>query len=108
MTTDELSICGYCWTGSPLRARAPTSSSTRLTTSASTGCLMNTSVNDRIAALHAQALAQLERSRSRDLLPRLEPREHDHGLTEHWPGLQLAFVRAQRALRICRHDPGVV
>src|SRR5262249_29988168 len=48
MTTDELSILGYCWTGSVVSARQPTSTIARLTTIASTGWRMKTSVNERI------------------------------------------------------------
>src|SRR5215213_6410620 len=46
MTIDELSSWGYCCTGRPDNARQPTSTSTRFTTIARTGCLMKTSVND--------------------------------------------------------------
>src|SRR5215204_2879005 len=46
MTTDELSILGYCCTGSVVSARHPISTMTRLTTIARTGCLMKMSVND--------------------------------------------------------------
>ncbi len=43
MMTDELSIFGYCCTGSVDSARQPTSTITRLTTTASTGWRMKTS-----------------------------------------------------------------
>ena len=48
MMTDELSIFGYCCTGKVVSARHPTRTITRLTTTASTGCLMKISVNERI------------------------------------------------------------
>src|SRR5262245_17075569 len=48
MITDELSIFGYCCTGRVVSARQPTSKITRLTTTASTGCLINTSVKERM------------------------------------------------------------
>src|SRR5262245_34652368 len=48
MITDELSIFGYCCTGRVVSARQPTSRITRLTTIASTGCLINTSVKERM------------------------------------------------------------
>src|SRR6187401_3145924 len=46
MSTDELSIFGYCCTGREDSARHPIRTMTRLTTIASTGCLMNKSVNE--------------------------------------------------------------
>src|SRR5688500_13234041 len=102
MTTDELSICGYCCTGSELKARSPTSTSTRFTTNASTGCLMKISVKDRMAALpllgrrrrgrglqclHSHAFAQLERARRCEPLPHLDSAEHDHRLTQRGAAL---------------------
>src|SRR5687768_2847243 len=48
MMTDELSTLGNCCTGSVNNARAPTSTITRLTTIAMTGCLMKMSVNARM------------------------------------------------------------
>src|ERR1041384_411639 len=98
MSTDELSICGYCCTGKPLSARRPTSTMTRLTTSANTGCLMNTSVKERMAVLlsvllrrgggsglgrlHFDAFTQLEGAGGGELLARLQPFQHDHRLPE--------------------------
>ena len=49
MTTEELSICGYCCTGSVVAARQPTRTMTRLTTTASTGWRMKMSVIERMA-----------------------------------------------------------
>src|SRR5688500_7153852 len=46
MTTDVLSICGYCCTGNARSARQPTIRIATLTTIARTGWRMNTSVND--------------------------------------------------------------
>ena len=48
MITDELSIFGYCCNGRVVSARHPASTITRFTTTASTGCLMKMSVNDRM------------------------------------------------------------
>ena len=48
MITDELSIFGYCCNGRVVSARQPASTITRLTTTASTGCLMKMSVNERM------------------------------------------------------------
>ncbi len=46
--TDELSIFGYCCTGRLVSARQPTSTITRLTTTARTGCRMKMSVKERM------------------------------------------------------------
>ena len=86
MITDELSMLGNCWTGSVVSARTPTSTITRFTTAASTGCLMKMSVNDFIESTWSgsaavgcdgfgfrndrdqHCIAQLERAGGGDLL----------------------------------------
>jgi hypothetical protein len=49
MRIEDCSILGYCWTGRLLRARQPTRTITRLTTTARTGCLMKMSVKERMS-----------------------------------------------------------
>src|SRR5262250_1584504 len=99
MTTEELSIWGYCCTGRLESARHPTSTITRLTTMARTGCLMKMSVNERIPgslsiafrfwnsaglggigrrrrALDPDRLAELEGAARRHLIAGLEAAEN--------------------------------
>src|SRR5258705_7804571 len=103
MTTDELSILGYCCTGSVVSARHPISTMTRLTTIARTGCLMKMSVNDfrMMSSPSAGAdsigrlgfgdgdedgVAQLERARGGDAFARGEAVDDHDVVTEHGTG----------------------
>src|SRR4051812_10609630 len=106
MTTEELSIFGYCCTGSVVSARQPISTMTRLTTMARTGCLMKMSVNDfRMAGISVSAgadalglrgrwpgdrdehgVAQLERARGGDPLSGGEPVDDHDLVAEHRAG----------------------
>src|SRR3712207_1872843 len=108
MMTEELSSCGYCCTGRAASARQPMSTITKLTTTASTGCLIKMSVNEpmftsswlallKVGRLpdpardargvvcdrHKSCVVQLERSRSGHLLARGEPRVNEHLLADH-------------------------
>src|SRR5689334_12736752 len=109
MTTEELSIFGYCCTGSVDSARQPTRTRTRFTTIASTGCRMKTSVKEeregmaRVSVLasacmhglrddgcvgdrHQRRLAQLERARGGNLLARRQAIEDHDLVAEHGAG----------------------
>src|SRR5690606_19045347 len=110
MTIDELSMSGYCCTGSLDSARHPTSTMTRLTTMARTGCLMKVSVNGRIGSPRVQCgdraragnadqrgLAQLERAGRRDPLAGLEPGEDADLVADHRGGVDPPHVRANLA-----------
>src|SRR5262245_46924458 len=118
MRTEELSIFGYCCTGSVVSARQPTSTMTRLTTAARTGCLMKTSVKERMGFASARrvrglwlrllrhddedSLAQLERARGRDLLADREAGDDEHLVSEDRAALDLAQVRARFPRRVGR------
>src|SRR5690554_2317141 len=110
MTIDELSMSGYCCTGSLDRARHPTSTMTRLTTTARTGCLMNVSVNGRIGSPRVQGggdarvgnadqrgLAQLEGAGRRDPLAGLEPGQDADLVADHRGSADPPHVRADLA-----------
>src|SRR5262245_60948195 len=114
MTTDELSIRGYCCTGSDDNALHPARRMTRLTTTARTGCLMKMSVIERMSVLPAahdrdeRGLAKLERAGRRDLLARREP-TMDHDLvTQHRAALDRARMDAGRAVLLRRDHEDVV
>src|SRR5688500_59414 len=115
MMTDELSICGYCWTGRLVSARQPTRTMTRLTTAARTGCRMKMSVNDfmksvesfraggllgRVGDRDQGGLAQLERARGGDPLARLDPVVEQDFLAQHRAALDRADVRPRLAGRV--------
>src|SRR5512143_549423 len=123
ITTEELSILGYCWTGSPLSERQPTRRMTRLTTIARTGCLMKMSVKDRTGfswtsvepgrggdrgglALHR--LAQLEGPRGRDLLARREPLEDQSRVAHHRSAGHRSLVGPRRPGIVRGDHPDVV
>src|SRR5690606_39768521 len=110
MTIDELSMSGYCCTGSLDRARQPTSTMTRLTTIARTGCLMKVSVNGRIGSPRVQGggdarvgdadqrrLAQLERAGRRDLLAGFEPGQDPDLVADHRGRADPPHARAELA-----------
>src|SRR5262245_43425962 len=113
MTIDELSICGYCWTGSAEIARQPIKTSTTLTTTASTGCLMKRSVMERMGSAPVtresrrflghtdeHGVAQLERARHGDLLACLQSFGNHDVVPKHFARHDGALVRASLALLI--------
>src|SRR5919109_3716141 len=113
MRTDELSIFGYCWTGSIVNARQPVSAMTRFTTTASTGCLMKTSVIARMSGAAVRdrdegCVAELERARRRDPLTGGEPAQDHHVVPEHRPTLYRSQVRARFAFLVGGDDEDMV
>src|SRR5215213_465628 len=105
MTTEELSILGYCCTGSVVSARHPINTMTRLTTIARTGCLMKMSVNDfrmvgspsasadalglrlRVGNGDEDGVAQLERAGGGDALADGKAVDDHDLVAEHRAGL---------------------
>src|SRR5690349_1647923 len=121
MMIEELSICGYCCTGSAEIARQPTSTSTTLTTIARTGCLMKMSVMERMASTAAaresrrlachrdeHGVTQLERARHRNLLAGLQPFLDHDVIAKHLARNDGAHVRASLALRVGREHEHMI
>src|SRR5215203_4004015 len=128
MTTDELSMLGNCCTGRLDSARMPTITSARLTTIARTGCLMKTSVKERMVGAprsaeadglragaarrighrHEHRLAQLERPRGRDALAGREAVEHDHLVADDVAHLHAAQLRARLSLLVLGEHEHVI
>src|SRR5688572_4029683 len=126
MRTEELSIFGYCCTGSVIRARHPTRRMTRLTTIASTGCLMKASVKERIVSPellrpadgrgpgraarhgHEDAVVELEGSGRGHFLAGGEPLEHDDLVAEDGSAPHVPELRPELALRVRGDDVDVI
>src|SRR5688572_14998121 len=126
MTTDELSILGYCCTGSVVSARQPISTMTRLTTIARTGCLMKMSVNalrmvgspsadadalglrGRIGHGDERRVAQLERAGGGDALAGGEAVDDHDLVAEHRAGLHEAQLGARSSVLRRRDHEHVV
>src|SRR5688500_9762382 len=134
MMTDELSMLGYCWTGSVISARTPISTITRFTTAASTGCLMKMSVKLRIMSVHwvpgqrcserdvagsaavgrdrfrlrhdrdQHCVAQLERARGRNLLARHEAVANHYFIARERFDLDRALLRPRLAVLVLHDD----
>src|SRR4029079_4630483 len=136
MITEELSILGYCCTGSFVSARQPASTIIRFTTIASTGCLMKMSVNERICMVfivlpiidsletdrlpplvlsgsgtgngHERRLAQFERSRCRHPVTCREPCMNDNLVSEHRAAFDLLDVCPGSAVLVLRDDKDLI
>src|SRR6266480_6429878 len=120
MTTEELSIFGYCCTGSEVTVRHPTSRIARFTTIARTGCLMNVSVMERMRMAPTRLakgiagdgdqhrFAQLEGTGRRDALPGCETAENEHLVADHRPALHGLFMHPCVASRVGFHDEDVI
>src|SRR6266705_1535466 len=107
ISTEELSILGYCCTGRVVMARHPTSTITRFTTTARTGCLMKVSVTERMnsvpltrrIARDQHSLAQLEGPRGGDLLARGETAQDHDLVVQHRPAAHRLVMSAGPAAR---------
>src|SRR5437762_14170844 len=107
---------GYCCTGSVVIARHPTSTITRFTTTARTGCLMNVSVKERMNGFRLascvsrdqHSLAQLEGPRGSYLLTGGETTQNHDFVVEHRPALHRLHVRAAPPARVRDHQEDVV
>src|SRR2546421_7777701 len=107
---------GYCCTGSVVSARQPTSTITRLTTAARTGCLMNVSVKERMSgfrlacgvARDQHGFAQLEGPRRGDLLAGGETTQNHDLVLEHGPALHRLDVRPAPPARVGHDQEDVI
>src|SRR5690606_7464026 len=95
-------MLGYCCTGSDIKARAPTSTMTRMTTNARTGCLMKISVKARMSGS-----LEWGRKLKRRLEPEARPAHlHPCSLCP-LSSFPIPYLR-HRLLRCCdRHERGI-